>query len=122
MRSGSAAVEPACTSPPDDSSAHGMRDVEVSDDRTASPNLVAFSHANCLFWYFQGQGWDTDGIRGIAGGFVEKGTHAAETYAEIAEFIRGYRPPLQTKEDVDIRLLRCFHLNDSAESRALTRN
>jgi hypothetical protein len=80
----------------------------------ADQNLVAFSLANCLFWYFQKRGWDVEGIRSISGGYVEMGDKPAEAYERLTEFIRDYRPAIQTKHPVDVELLRCFHLSDSS--------
>jgi hypothetical protein len=87
----------------------------------ADPNLVGFSFANCLFWYFQQQGWDVEGIGSISGGYVETGDKPAEAYERLVAFIRDYHPPVQTKQKVDPDLVRCFHLQDSSEWRGLVK-
>lgn len=76
-------------------------------------NLRNFALANCLFAYFQKRGWDTRDIRGIAGGYVETGDSPAESYARIAEAVRAWQPDIRTKQDLDVELLKCFHLDDS---------
>ena len=75
--------------------------------------------ANCLFWYFQKQGWPVDQIRAVAGGYVEMGAAPAEAYQRLALFIRDYAPGLQTKQGIDPELNRCFHLERSEEWRRL---
>lgn len=87
----------------------------------ADPNLVGFSFANCLFWYFQQKGWDVEGIGSISGGYVETGDKPAEAYERLVAFIQDYHPAVQTKQKVDADLVRCFHLQDSSEWRGLVK-
>lgn len=85
------------------------------------PQLVGFSRATCLALYLQERGWDPESARNIAGGYVELGTRSAEAYAALASFVRDYEPPLSTQQPIDKHLLRCFHLEDSADWQRLVR-
>jgi hypothetical protein len=78
-------------------------------------NLKEFAYANCFFWYFNKKGYDTKDIRSISGGIVELGSGSADKYQEISLFVKDYKPDIRTKNDIDIDLLKCFSLNDSAE-------
>jgi len=84
-------------------------------------HLVGFSQATCLALYLHERGWDAESARNIAGGHVELGTRSAEAYAALSSFIRDYEPPLSTQQPIDKHLLRCFHLEDSAEWQRLVR-
>lgn len=81
-------------------------------------NLSEFAHANCLYWYFLGKGYDTADIKAVAGGLVETGTAPAEAYEEIALAVKKFRPTVETKQNIDTDLLRCFMLdkNESLQS------
>ena len=82
--------------------------------------LLDFAKANCLFWYFSKKGYDLEDIRGISGGMVERGTASAEQYAQVSLLVKSYRPPLKTKQAVDIDLLKCFTMeHDAAFLRSL---
>jgi hypothetical protein len=90
-------------------------------DDAPDPHLVSFSHATCLALYLHEKGADPESARNIAGGYVELGTRSAEAYAALSSFIRDYEPPLSTQQPIDKHLLRCFHLQDSAEWQRLVR-
>jgi hypothetical protein len=90
-------------------------------DDAPDPHLVGFSRATCLALYLHEKGWDPESARNIAGGYVELGTRSAEAYAELSSFIRDYEPPLSTQQPIDRQLLRCFHLEDSADWQRLVR-
>ena len=105
------------------SCAAGQKEAKTPTSATVQPeedpHLVEFSLANCLFWHFREQGWPTEDIRNIAGGYVEMGTQPAEAYERLASFIRDYEPKVATKHPVNPHLLRCFHLRESAKWREL---
>lgn len=87
----------------------------------ADAHLVGFSRATCLALYLEENGWDPESARNIAGGYVELGARSGEAYAALASFIRDYEPSLSTHQPIDKHLLRCFHLDDSAEWQRLVR-
>jgi hypothetical protein len=90
-------------------------------DAAPDPHLVEFSRATCLALYLHEKGWDAESARNIAGGHVELGTRSGEAYAALSQFIRDYEPPLSSQQPIDQHLLRCFHLEDSAEWQRLVR-
>lgn len=77
--------------------------------------LLDFAKANCLFWYFSKKGYDLEDIRGISGGMVELGTASAEEYERASLLVKNYRPPLKTKQAIDIDLLKCFTMEHDAD-------
>ena len=82
-------------------------------------NLRGFAMANCLFWYIQKRGWDVEDIRGVSGGYVEMGDSSADTYAEISEVVSSWQPDIRTKHDLDVDLVKCFHLDENDALEAL---
>ncbi len=83
--------------------------------------LLDFAKANCLYWYFSKKGYDLKDIRGISGGIVELGSNSAEEYERVSLLVKQYHPPLQTKQNIDIDLLKCFTMeHDAAFLRSLT--
>lgn len=72
--------------------------------------LYQYAHANCIFWYFKDKGYSTDDIRSISGGFVEKSSISIDKFQEISLFINDYTPQINTKNNIDIKLNRCFLL------------
>ncbi len=76
-------------------------------------NLWQFAQANCLFQYFSAQGWETEDIRAISGAYVELGDSDPDTYAAISEAIGAWQPPIETKQDIDVALFKCFKLHES---------
>lgn len=92
-----------------------LNDTPKNEKSEFEINLMEFAHANCLFWYFKKMGYDTKDIRAIAGGIVEMGTSSADKYQKIALFVKDYKPGLKTKNNIDVDLLKCFHLDKSDE-------
>ncbi len=96
-----------CASTPDEAPAPG------------ASNLQAFAQANCLYWYFEKAGYDSSDIRGISGGLVETGSAGPDTYAAISELVRSWSPDIQTKQALDVDLVKCFHLGENEALQAL---
>lgn len=80
-----------------------------------SDNLYRFAEANCLYWYFEKKGYDTTDIRSISGGFVEKSDSYLDKFQEITMFVKSYTPGLDSKNNIDVDLNRCFQLSESNE-------
>lgn len=89
----------------------------TSSNRVPGSSLYEYSYANCLYWYFDGKGYDTDDIRRISGGMVEVSDESIEKFQQISLFIKSYKPDVKTKNNIDADLYRCFHLKESAELR-----
>jgi len=85
--------------------------VKVNETET----LYKYAHANCIFWYFKEKGYNTDDIRLISGGMVETSSISIEKFQNIALFIKDYEPQIDTKNNIDSKLNRCFVLESSAE-------
>ena len=77
--------------------------------------LKKFSYANCLMWYFESKGYDTEDVRSISGGIVETSNISLDKFQEIALIVKEYQPEMETKNNIDINLLKCFYLEESAE-------
>lgn len=75
--------------------------------------LKKFAYANCMMWFFEGKGYDSEGIRNVAGGIVETSDVSLEEFQEVALLVKDYSPKLEMKHDVDPELLKCFYLEDS---------
>lgn len=90
--------------------------------KTLNESLTKFAYANCLMWYFESKKYNTDDIRAISGGIVETSDASIDKFQEIALFIKDYDPKLETKQDIDKQLLRCFSLESSEELQALIKN
>lgn len=83
--------------------------------------LLDFAKASCLYWYFSKKGCTLDDIRAVSGGMVELGSNSAEEYERVSLLVKQYRPPMQTKQSIDIDLLKCFTMeHDAAFLRSLT--
>lgn len=95
--------------------------VANSQQNATTPNsdLMKFAYASCLLPYFQSKGIDTTDIRSISGGFVEKSEHSLDKFQEVALAVRNYNPQLNTKNDIDPNLNRCFFLEESEELREI---
>ncbi|WP_276785229.1 hypothetical protein [Thalassolituus oleivorans] len=78
-------------------------------------SLYEYSQANCLYWYFESKGYDTKDIRSISGGIVEMSGESIDKFQKISIFVKGYRPNMKTKNNIDVDLYKCFHLKDSEE-------
>lgn len=83
------------------------------DDETDREVLYQYAQANCLFWYFEENGYDTDDIRSIAGGIVERSDISADKFQEISLFVKSYSPQLESKSNISVSLNKCFHLKKS---------
>jgi hypothetical protein len=94
-------------------------DGESPDVVPAATNLWQFAQANCLFQFFEKKGWELDDIGAISGGYVELGHSGPDTYAAISEIVSNWQPPIATKQDIDVDLLKCFRLRDNKEIQAL---
>ncbi len=77
--------------------------------------LLQFAKVNCFFWYFKKKGYELDDIRSISGGIVEIGSYSADMYQRISLLVRDYSPVIQTRQDIDIDLLKCFKLDDDTD-------
>lgn len=87
----------------------------TSIQKTDSDNLYKFAQANCLYWYFEKKNYDTTDIRSISGGFVEKSDSSLDKFQEITMFVKSYTPRLDSKNNIDVDLNRCFQLSESNE-------
>jgi hypothetical protein len=77
--------------------------------------LLDFAKANCFFWYFKKKGYDLEDIRSISGGIVEMGSYSADRYQQVSLMVRDYFPSIETKQNIDIDLLKCFILDKDAD-------
>jgi len=85
----------------------------------SNESLTKFAYANCLMWYFETKNYNTDDIRAISGGIVETSDVSIDKFQEIALFIKDYEPNLESKQDIDKKLLRCFNLERSEKLKAI---
>ena len=85
----------------------------------SNESLTKFAYANCLMWYFESKKYNTDDIQAISGGIVETSNVSIDKFQEIALFIKNYDPSLETKQDIDKKLLRCFNLERSEKLKAI---
>lgn len=77
--------------------------------------LLQFAKANCFFWYFKKKSYELDDIRSISGGIVEMGSYSADTYQRVSLLVKDYSPAIQTKQEIDIDLLKCFKLENDTD-------
>jgi hypothetical protein len=91
----------------------------TSTQKIDSDNLYKFAQANCLYWYFEKKGYDTTDIRSISGGFVEKSDSSLDKFEDISMFVKSYVPSLDSKNNIDADLNRCFQLRESTELRVI---
>ena len=75
--------------------------------------LMKFAYANCMLQYFQGKNYDVADIRNISGGIVELGNHSIDTYAEISQVVKQFSYLVETKNNIDPLLNKCFRLDES---------
>jgi len=80
---------------------------EANKDNDA---LLQFAKSNCFFWYFKSQNIDTEEIGKITSGIVEMSTYSAEKFQKVALLVKEYTPDVNTKQNVDVRLAKCFML------------
>ena len=89
----------------------GCVSYKTEQDKTRD-HLTQFAYANCLMWYFESKGYDTKDIRAISGGIVETSDISLEVFQAVALDVRSYHPDIKTKNNIDLNLLKCFHLKD----------
>ena len=65
--------------------------------------------------YFESKGYDTSDIRSISGGIVETSNISIERFQEMALLVKKYTPQLETKQNINKELLKCFHLDADIE-------
>lgn len=90
-----------------------------SESDQAYDELTKFAYANCLLWYFDSKGYDTEDIRSISGGIVETSGISLEKFQEVALAVKSYTPDIETKNDIDTNLLKCFYLKDNERIKEL---
>lgn len=73
--------------------------------------LLEFANANCFFWYFKKKNYDLKDIRAISGGIVETGSFSPDKYQQISMLVKEYSPNIQTKQNIDVDLYKCFKLS-----------
>ncbi len=94
--------------------------VQAAEPLPPQAELLEFAKANCLLQYFQKKGYDLHDILSISGGIAELGSASPEQYEQAAMLVKNYRPPLKTKQNIDIDLLKCFKMeHDAAFLRSL---
>lgn len=81
----------------------------------SSNELLQFAKANCFFWYFKKKGYELDDIRSISGGIVEMGSYSADMYQRVSLLVRDYSPAIQSKQNIDVDLLKCFRLDGDTD-------
>ena len=82
-------------------------------------NLRDFALANCFSGYLQKKDQDVTDIQGISGGYLETGDSQLEVYMEIADTVEAWKPDIRSKQDMDIDLVKCFHLDENEKLEAL---
>jgi len=92
----------------------GCATLNPESDKTHD-ELTKFAYANCLLWYFDSKGYETEDIRSISGGIVETSDISLERFQEVALAVKSYSPDIETKNDIDKNLLKCFYLKDNEQ-------
>jgi hypothetical protein len=88
---------------------------ENSEEINSNGELLEFAKANCFFWYFKKKGYDLKDIRAISGGIVETGSLSPEKYQQVSMLVKEYSPNIQTKQNIDLDLYKCFELSKDIE-------
>jgi hypothetical protein len=88
----------------------------------AKKKLLEFAQANCLLWYFKNKGYNIDDIQAISAGYVELGGVSIDKFQKIALFVKDYAPDIKSKNNIDVQLNKCFHLEQSDELMELINN
>ena len=57
----------------------------------------------------------TTEIKKITAGVVEMSTYSAEKFQKVALLVKDYSPNTYTKQNIDIKLSKCFSLNSDSE-------
>src|SRR5690554_4851309 len=78
----------------------------------AQSDLTKFAYANCLMWYFESKGNDTEDIRAISGGMVENSVICVKRFQKLLLAVMSYSSDIESKNNVDLNLLKCFHRKD----------
>lgn len=91
----------------------GCASTAVAQQKSSA--LQKFAYANCLMWYFDARGHDTRDIRAISGGIVETSDISLETFQQVALLVKQYQPNLKSKQNIDVKLQRCFHLDENEQ-------
>jgi hypothetical protein len=89
--------------------------IELSAAQQSTDELLQFAKANCFFGYFKKKGYELDDIRSISGGIVETGSYSADIYQRVSLLVKDYSPVIQTKQDIDVDLLKCFKLDSDPD-------
>lgn len=79
-------------------------------EQTNEDTLYKYAYSSCLFWYFKSQGYDTEDIRAISGGIVEKSEVSLDKFQEMSLYLKDSASPVASKNDVNPDLNKCFHL------------
>ena len=90
-------------------------DIKPVNSSNSNSELLEFAKVNCMFWYFKKMNYSTKDIRAISGGIVELGTYSAEKYSKVAILVKEYKPNIQTKQNIDIELLKCYQMDKDKE-------
>jgi len=89
--------------------------IPVTHQNHRAKNLYKYAHSSCLFLYMNSEGYNTNDIRSISAGIVETSNISINVFSEISIFIKNYKPNLDTKNNINIDLNKCFYLEDSKE-------
>ena len=81
-----------------------------SGEDSSENDLLEFSRANCLFWYFKEKGYDTEDIKNISSGIVSLSSLSADKFSEVAFLVKDYIAPVRTKNNIDPSLNKCFFM------------
>lgn len=87
----------------------------ANNESLKNKDLMKFAYANCLFQYFKSEGIDTTDIRNISGGIVEKSSISIDLFQDVSMIINNYNPDIKTKNKINVKLNKCFHLEESVE-------
>ena len=72
--------------------------------------LLNFAHVNCLFNYIKSMGYETEDLRTLSAGIVEKSTLDPEKFVRVHELVKSYESSAKYKADVDTNLTKCFEI------------
>ena len=91
----------------------------TSNKNTPSNVLMQFAFANCLMVYLEEKNYDSYDVRAIAGGIVETSDVSLDKFQGHSAICKKLRPENRTKQNIDRKLLKCFHLDSSTELKAI---
>ncbi|CCN33831.1 exported hypothetical protein [Vibrio nigripulchritudo SO65] len=72
--------------------------------------LLNFAHVNCLFNYMKSKGYETEDLRTLSAGIVEKSTLDPEKFVHVHELVKSYESSAKYKAEVDTNLTKCFEI------------